>query len=114
MASAPRELPARLSTRLESALREAAIKLSSLCGVRGVARLDFLCGLDNEELFVNEINTIPGSLAKHLWVEPEVPMGVLLSDMLAEARARPSSQHTSMGADGSVLRSAATIAAKLA
>lgn len=114
MASAPRELPAELSGGLEAGLREAAVKLARLCGVRGVARVDFLCGVDTGELFVNEINTIPGSLAKHLWVQPEVPMVELLSDMVAEAKARPSSQHTSMGADGTVLRSAATIAAKLA
>lgn len=113
MAGAPRELPAKLSPELEARLRHAAVRVSRLCGVRGVARLDFLCDLDGEELFVNEINTIPGSLAKHLWVDPEVPLAQLLSDMMAEARARPSSQHTSMGADGSVLRSAATIAAKL-
>lgn len=114
MASAPRELPAKLSPELEAGVRAAAVALTRVCGVRGVARVDFLCGLSTGELFVNEINTIPGSLSKHLWVEPEVPMGQLLSDMVTEARARPSSQHMSMGADGSVLRSAASIAAKLA
>jgi D-alanine-D-alanine ligase len=113
MASAPRELPAKLSPSLEERVRAAAEVAARLCGVRGVARLDFLCGLDSEELFVSELNTVPGSLAKHLWVDPEVPLPQLLADLIAEARARPSAQHTSMGADGSVLRSAAAIAAKL-
>lgn len=111
MVSAPRELPAVLEPAVEKRLREAALRLVTLGGVRGVARLDFLGGGD--ELYVNEINTIPGSLAKYLWVEPVVPFTTLLADLVAEARARPSTAWTAAGADGSALRSAGTIAGKL-
>jgi D-alanine-D-alanine ligase len=76
-----------------------------------VARLDFL--YDNGEIFVNEINTIPGSLAKYLWIDPLVPFARLLEDMIAEATARPSTSWTVAGADGSALRSAGSIASKL-
>ena len=112
MASAPRELPAALSPGVEAELRQAAATVAELSQVRGVARIDFLS--DGEALFVNEINTIPGSLARYLWVDPPLAFGALLEDLLEEARRRPASHHSAAGADGTVLRGAGAIAAKLA
>jgi D-alanine-D-alanine ligase len=112
MVSAPRELPAEISEALEKQIRAHAMTIASLADVRGVARIDFL--LDGDELFVNEINTIPGSLAKYLWVgDSEVAFTRLLTDMLAEAEQRPTHHYTVSGADGRALRSAGTIAGKL-
>ncbi len=111
MASAPRELPADIDEGLGRTLRDVASAVARLCSVRGVARVDFLS--DGHELFVNEINTVPGSLARYLWIDPVVPFRTLLSDMVAEARARPSRHYTVEGADGTVLKGAASIAAKL-
>src|ERR1019366_9192302 len=62
MASAPRELPADLAPTVADAVRRAAHRIGALALVRGVARIDFLT--DGNELVVNEINTIPGSLAR--------------------------------------------------
>ncbi len=112
MASAPRELPALVDDALERSLRELAGDVARLASVRGVARVDFLS--DGREVFVNEVNTIPGSLARYLWIDPPVPFPALLADMVAEARARPSHHYTAEGADGTVLEGAASIAAKLA
>ena len=112
MASAPRELPADLPTELADDLRGAARRIGELALVRGVARIDFLT--DGSEWVVNEINTIPGSLARYLWIDPVVPFGRLLDDMIAEARARPMARYSAAGADGLVLRGASSIAAKLA
>ena len=112
MASAPRELPAELPAAVEADLRRAAGVVAELSQLRGVARIDFLS--DGEALFVNEINTIPGSLARYLWVDPPVAFGALLEDLLEEARRRPASHHSAAGADGTVLRGAGAIAAKLA
>ncbi len=112
MASAPRELPARISEGLRAELVEIAREVSRLASVRGIARLDFLS--DGSELVVNELNTIPGSLARYLWVDPAVPFSTLLGDLLAEARALPTHRYGSEGADGTVLSGAGTIAAKLA
>lgn len=112
MASAPRELPADLPTGLADDVRGAARRIGELALVRGVARIDFLT--DGSEWVVNEINTIPGSLARYLWIDPVVPFGRLLDDMIAEARARPMARYSVAGADGLVLRGASSIAAKLA
>ena len=77
-----------------------------------VARIDFLA--DDEAIYVNEVNTIPGSLARYLWIEPPVSFAELLTDMVAEAINQPTALSLSAGADGSVLRSAGSIASKLA
>ena len=115
MASAPRELPAKLPEAVAAELREMAGAVADLAGVRGVARIDFLAvGDDAGQLYVNEINTIPGSLARYLWVEPAVPFRRLLDDMLEEAVRRPSFAWSTQGADGTALRAAGSIAGKLA
>jgi D-alanine-D-alanine ligase len=112
MASAPRQLPAELPAGVAEAVRAAARRIGDLALVRGVARIDFLT--DGDDLVVNEINTIPGSLARYLWIDPAVPFARLLSDMVAEAVARPTGRYSAAGADGLVLRGASSIAAKLA
>ncbi len=112
MAGARRELPARIPDEVGTALRDAASAVATVCGVRGMARVDFLS--DGEQVLVNEVNTIPGSLARYLWVEPAVPFAVLLADLVDEAVNRPTHAYSAAGADGSVLRSAGSIAGKLA
>jgi D-alanine-D-alanine ligase len=112
MASAPRELPADLAAPVVAALHEAATAVVALADVRGVARIDFLC--DGEVLFVNEVNTVPGSLARYLWVDPQIPFIDLLDSLIGEALARPTAQYSAAGADGTVLRGAGGIASKLA
>ncbi len=111
MAGANRELPAAISSELEKGLRAAAERVVGLASVRGVARIDFLS--DWEQFVVNEINTIPGSLARYLWVTPPLPFASLLADLLDEARQRPTHAYSAAGADGTVLRSAGSIAGKL-
>lgn len=115
MASAPRELPAQLRDEVAARVREIAATVAGLVGVRGVARIDFLAAGDGmDELYVNEINTIPGSLARYLWVEPVVAFRRLLDDMVDEAVRRPSFSWNTQGADGTALRAAGCIAGKLA
>ena len=111
MVSAPRELPADIKPELTDAIRAMAFDIANLVGLRGVQRIDFLA--DDEQLFINEINTIPGSLSKHLFVEPVVPFVKLLQDMINEATARPATHWTAAGADGTALRTAGNIAGKL-
>jgi D-alanine-D-alanine ligase len=112
MASAPRELPADLPDPLVTALHDVARRVLQLTDVRGVARIDFLS--DGDALYVNEVNTIPGSLARYLWVDPPLPFLALLDALLTEALERPAVHHSAAGADGTVLRSAGGIAGKLA
>lgn len=112
MASAPRELPAQVSPAIGDAIMAMARTVAQAALIRGVARIDFLA--NNDEVYVNEVNTIPGSLARYLFIEPEIPFAQLLGDMIDEARAVPTRIYSAAGADGLVLRGAASIAAKLA
>jgi D-alanine-D-alanine ligase len=112
MVAAPRELPAVLPGNQSEELLRLTRVVAELALVRGVARLDFLA--NDRELYVNEINTIPGSLAKYLFVDPPLPFTTLLKDLLTEARERPAHRYSAVGADGLVLRKAGSIAAKLA
>jgi D-alanine-D-alanine ligase len=111
MTSAPRELPAQIQTELEERIRGLVPEVASLVGLRGVARLDFLS--DGEDVFINEINTIPGSLSHYLWVDPRLPFTSLLLDLITEATTRPAAAFSSAGSDGSALRRAGSIASKL-
>jgi D-alanine-D-alanine ligase len=111
MAGASRELPAEIPPELEKGLRGAGERIAALAGVRGVARIDYLS--DGRQFVVNEINTVPGSLARYLWVAPVLPFATLLADLLDEARRRPTHAYSAAGADGTVLRSAGSIAGKL-
>ena len=107
----PRELPADLPDELADAIRTAARRLASLIGLRSVARIDFL--VMGTDVFVNEVNTIPGSLAAYLWIDPPLPRLDLLMGMLTEAEAGHPRRFTTAGADGTALRTAASIAEKL-
>lgn len=112
MASAKRELPATLPDEVARQIDETARAVMAAALVRSVARVDFL--LVGDEVFVNEINTIPGSLAWYFWAAEGLPFSALLSSLLAEATQRPTVHYSTEGADGTALRSAGSIAAKLA
>jgi len=112
MAGAPRELPAVLTAAVAAAVVTQASVIAEAAAVRGVARLDFMT--DGANVLVNEINTIPGSLARYLWIAPEIPFIRQLTDLIDEAVTRPAYRPVLAGADGRLLRSAASVAAKLA
>jgi D-alanine-D-alanine ligase len=112
MVSAPRELPAQLPAGQAQAIEAATRRIVEVALVRGVARIDFLA--NDTELYVNEVNTIPGSLSKHLFVSPPLAFSQLLGDLAAEALERPAHRYSAAGADGLVLRSASSISSKLA
>jgi len=112
LTGAPRELPAILAPDIEERVRHYALAVASLVQVRGVARIDYL--LDGNQLWVNEINTIPGAMSLYLWRASAVTHEALLDDMLEEAVKYPSYAAATSGADGLALRTAGAIAKKLA
>ncbi len=112
MSQAPREIPAQIDEELAFELHEAALLTADVTGLRGVARIDFLS--DGKDFFVNEINTIPGSLSRHLFMESKINFVSLLSDLTEEALKRPAITFSATGSDGLVLRDATSIASKLA
>ncbi len=67
MSGLSRIFPAPITAEQESRVKELAVKAFKALGASGVARVDFLLNAETGELFVNEINTIPGSLSFYLW-----------------------------------------------
>lgn len=57
--------PAPVDCKFESRIRRDAEKICRALGVSGVCRIDFL--VTDKAYYINEINTIPGSLSYHLW-----------------------------------------------
>ncbi len=56
-----------LGDGLDERVKALSKKVFSILGCSGVVRIDFLLNGETGELFVNEINTIPGSYANYLW-----------------------------------------------
>ena len=67
MASLSRKIPADLSPERREEVRTLAVKAFRALGCAGVARIDFLLDTATDRLYLNEINTIPGSLSFYLW-----------------------------------------------
>ena len=69
----------------------------------------------SDQLYVNEINTIPGSLAWYLWAaEGDGVRSPAPRRHAGRGRTGPSAHYSTDGADGTALRAAGSIAAKLA
>jgi D-alanine-D-alanine ligase len=88
MASLSRKIPADIPTELREKIRTLAVKAFCVLGCSGVARIDFLYDEKNDELFYNEINTVPGSLAFYLWEPVGVKYPELLERIIAIAMKR--------------------------
>ncbi len=54
------QVPAELPKKLAEKVRELAVKAYKAMSCEGFARVDFFLSNDTGELFINEINTIPG------------------------------------------------------
>ena len=88
MRTARRELPANLTPQKREEIRELAVKTFRTLGASGVSRIDFMIDRDTDQVYVNEINPIPGSLAFYLWEALGKPYAELLDDMVKLALKR--------------------------
>ncbi|MEX1212214.1 MAG: D-alanine--D-alanine ligase family protein [Balneolaceae bacterium] len=82
MASATREIPADIPDEMTDRIRKLSIRIFSLLGASGVARLDFLIQRESGEVYFNEINTIPGSFSFYLWEPSGIPFPDLMERIL--------------------------------
>lgn len=61
------KLPADISPDVKKRIQELSTKTFKVLGCTGVIRIDFMIDEDTNSIYVNEVNTIPGSLSFHLW-----------------------------------------------
>lgn len=69
MATTKRKVPADLTDEATSYIKNVSLKVFKALNANGCVRIDFMIDRDTDKIYVNEINTIPGSLAFYLWNE---------------------------------------------
>ncbi len=85
MANLSRKMPAPISEEMTKRVEEMAITAFNALDCKGVARVDFLLDKATKELYVGEINTIPGSLSFYLWEEKGLKFGKLIDKLVEYA-----------------------------
>lgn len=82
MASLHRILPAPIPDELRDRLQALSCDIFRLMDCKGVVRIDYMWDRDTEEIYITEINTIPGSMAFYLWENAGVHYARLIDRMV--------------------------------
>lgn len=109
---APREFPAQVPLAITTRAQALVRTIADVTRLTGVVRVDLLWQEDTGELYVNEVNTIPGALSLYLWTETTTAFQVL-HDALTEAQRRRVVWPQAGFSQGVALRQAGGIAQKL-
>lgn len=97
MASLSRKLPADLSPEKTKEIQDIAVETFKAIGAAGVVRIDFLMDTaDNDKVYVNEINTIPGSLSFYLWEATDLKYPALIDRLISLAFKRQRERENTM------------------
>lgn len=96
------DLPANLTADQTSLMKRLAIACFDTVGCEGMGRVDFLMDAATQQLFINEINTIPGftsiSMYPKMWEYSGIPYSELLDRLidlaLKRAEARRATQYS--------------------
>jgi len=98
MEGAKRIIPAPISNELTAKIQDLAVRAFTAVGARGVLRVDFIIDRDTDTVFINEINTIPGSIAYYLWkpsgLSPEQLVDKLLEIAVNAAREKKKNNYS--------------------
>lgn len=61
------EIPAKISDELTHQIKDLGVRVYRAIDCAGTARVDFLVHAQTKKVYVNEVNTLPGSLYHHNW-----------------------------------------------
>ncbi len=85
MSSLTRKLPADIPDSLKNEIEDLTIATFKAIGGHGVARIDYLMDDKTKKVYINEINTIPGSMAFYLWEAKGIKYKQLIDTLIALA-----------------------------
>lgn len=85
MASLSRKIPADISEEKSKEIRDLACRVFKALGAAGVVRIDFIIDTESDKVYVNEINTIPGSLSFYLWEKTDLSYPRLIDKLISLA-----------------------------
>lgn len=88
MASLTRKVPADIPEEMRDEIITLSKKVFKILDCEGVSRIDYIIDNDTNKVYVNEINTIPGSLAFYLWEAKGVSFDVLCDKLIKIALKR--------------------------
>ncbi len=88
MATLKRKIPAEITPEQDEFIRKTAVDAFRYLGCCGVTRIDFMIDMATGKVYLNEINTIPGSLSFYLWEPKGVKYTELLERMISLALKR--------------------------
>lgn len=96
MQASQKRIPADLPVEVSDRIRFLAGDTFRVLSCHGVSRVDVIIDADNGNIYVNEINTIPGSLSFYLWEATGLPFDKLMDTLvkLALKRKREQSKKT--------------------
>lgn len=96
MQASKKRIPADLPEAVSDRIRFLAGETFRVLSCHGVSRVDMIVDDDNGNIYVNEINTIPGSLSFYLWEASGIKFDKLMDNLikLALKRKREQSQKT--------------------
>ena len=107
MKSLSRVVPAPIGDELTGRIQTMACDIFKLLDCCGTVRVDFILD-QNDMLFVNEPNTIPGSLAFYLWKASGLDFPKLIEKMVEDALRAHADKNSSVFAyDSSILKKVA-------
>ena len=84
MQSLARRIPAPIPDEMTDQIKALSLEVFRVMDLKGVVRIDFILDKD-DNVFINEANVIPGSLAFYLWEAAGVPFEKLLNTMIEDA-----------------------------
>lgn len=88
MATLKRIIPAPIKKTTEQKIQDYAVRFFSEIGGEGIVRMDFLLSKDEKHVYLNEINTMPGSISFYLWEKNGLKMQELIDELIGLAIAR--------------------------
>ena len=83
MASTNRIVPARIDEKMTKEVQDIAKEVFKVLNLSGVCRIDFLIDKKKKKVYVNEPNTIPGSLSFYLWDKCDKSYTELLDEIIS-------------------------------
>jgi len=81
-------IPAKISEEHTRRIKDYSKLIFKETDASGTMRVDFLLNKKTGELFVNEINTMPGTLYHHIWEKSGIPINKVLEKMLVSGFAK--------------------------
>ncbi|MEK7167129.1 MAG: D-alanine--D-alanine ligase family protein, partial [Patescibacteria group bacterium] len=82
------EIPAKIENKLSEQIKDLGLKTYRALGCSGISRIDFLIDNNIQKIYVNEINTLPGSLYAHNWRKAGISNVELVTKLISLAEER--------------------------